>query len=273
LGRHYAAHPSDGLKNALPHLGKAVGQHPDDAEPRLARGEVYGRLGKFPEAAADYAWGLELSPRAEWAWMHSALLNLVNGDPEAYRDRKRGFLMHYRRSKEAHVIEHLARTFSIDPEVDPFLDAEDIRRLRESVDAVLPNAPDRVRPWLELAKGALAYRAGDFGAAIGSLEASRVHVGLPASEANDDLFLAMAHYRLGHPDVAQKLLTKASGLIDSRFQRSALTTWNHTFTSVSSATSFAPRRAPSWPAPRRPNPTGPPAESNAVTRTSATSRA
>jgi tetratricopeptide (TPR) repeat protein len=218
-GHYYLDHPDEGVDKALPHLTKAIAAAATDSEPYFVRAEAYGRLGRFPEALADYRKGLDLQPNNEWAWLNVALLRLYGGDPEGYRQTTREFLLRFRDARSPYAVEHMARALAADPDPDPVLDAPLLEQAVSRVDAALSAESAGAQPFLLMAKGAAQYRAGRLGPALETLRGSRAVMYHPAGQAIDDLYMAMAQHRLHRREQATALFDEASDIIDTKLPK------------------------------------------------------
>jgi len=222
LGSFYLDQPADGLAKSLAYLDKAVEQRPGDAGARAARGNALARFGRFAQASADFAAALDLNPDDERTWMQSALLKRYLGDVDGYRHAKYSFVSRFQDSTDSTVVEHLACTLAMDLDPDPMFDVNDMRHAYTLVENARRTASPAQRPYLQMVRGMLCYRTGQFSTAISALEDGRAHVNLPANEALDDLFLAMAHYRGGQQDLARTCLTDAVKLIDEKVAKAGV---------------------------------------------------
>jgi tetratricopeptide (TPR) repeat protein len=201
------------LENAIRSCTERIESRPGDPTLLLLRGHCYARLSRWKEAGDDFAKAMELDPDNCTYGILLAKVRLQNGEVEAYRQVCR---------------ELLAR----------FGDADWIIAGRAMGPCKL--LPDAVSNWESIAqqterhleqavrsgslvmsrhghKGIADYRAGHFASAIESLSKSRelnTEKKVPA-EAQNCLFLAMAHHRLGEEQQSRRLLAEARQIMEA----------------------------------------------------------
>jgi tetratricopeptide (TPR) repeat protein len=163
------------------------------------RGRALTNLGRWQEAAADLTRAFEEFDQA-WAGAELARLRLRDGDRAGHRQVCARLLERFGGTEEPAVADGLAWVCVLAPDAVP-----DPARLV----ALAERALAREKKWAYLETvGAALYRAGRFREAVERLdEAVRGH-GKGGSAATQ-VFLAMAHHRLGHRDEAGQWLARA----------------------------------------------------------------
>ena len=195
------------------------------------RGSVYAELGRWEEAVADFSKACEQDIRDGWARMDLAISRLAGGHIEGYRQACASLLRDFGRTDDPGLAVGASWTCALVP--DAVEDREAVVRLtRKALDVEEEKPKSHV---LLQILGAATYRAGRFEEALGYLnDAMRAIPGwdepelkidptaygglslepAPGADALDWLFLAMAHYRLGHAKGARTWLDKAVAVID-----------------------------------------------------------
>jgi tetratricopeptide (TPR) repeat protein len=132
-----------------------VAARPAEASFRYARGHFLGRLGRWEQAAADFAHGSTLEPPSEhWDWYIHAVLCLRTGDAAAYRRLGAAMLARFGKPKTPWQAQQLALACSLAP------DAADRQAVLQMAEFAVAEEPHN--PWFLLTLGATRYRAGDF---------------------------------------------------------------------------------------------------------------
>jgi hypothetical protein len=139
------------------------------------------------------------------AWSRAALVSLAAGDDAGYRRICGRIVETFLRGGDANQVNNVVWICAVGPEA-----VKDFEPLVREQTRILGPRPD---PNLLNTLGALLYRAGRFEDAVKLLEeaiARRDKVGT----VHDWLFLAMAHQRLGHGDLARKWLEKSGRAVE-----------------------------------------------------------
>jgi tetratricopeptide (TPR) repeat protein len=165
------------------------------------RGVALIGLKQWEKAAADFVRATDLDPTSYHWWYSQTACWLGAGDLAGYRKGRSGIIANFRNLRDAEIVAHVLH-----------------------VSSVVPAAPDEAQALLEMAnfaasahprnlrlRGAVNFRAGHYVAAIADIdEASQV---VPM-RAWDWLFLAMAHYKAGHPSHAKISFDRAVAWIE-----------------------------------------------------------
>jgi tetratricopeptide (TPR) repeat protein len=199
------------------------------------RGNAHAELGRWQQAAADLMRAMEQDRNKPGPQVDLALVHLASGDIDGYRKSCTRLLKDFSQINDPYAADSVAWTCTLASDAD--LDREAVVRCAQSAVKAVPKDSDK-HPFLQTL-GAATYRAGRFQEAIGHLndalkalpEPIRPRLGSdpkaaggvssgPAlgDDAQDWLFLAMAHHRLGHAEEAGKWLDKAVAAIKQATQ-------------------------------------------------------
>jgi eukaryotic-like serine/threonine-protein kinase len=180
-------------------LGVAMERGEVDAEVREQRGWALGELGRYAEAADEFAQAVRLRP--DWSVVQGELADalLVAGRREEFRQACIEMMRRFRRADARQVRGDLLYSCVSAPA--DLVDCAELLRLADLDDR--SDLHPRIR-------GALKFRLGEPREAIRLLEESRSTV---EQRPWDWLILAMAEYRIGHGDRAKEFLERASAWI------------------------------------------------------------
>jgi WD40 repeat protein/tetratricopeptide (TPR) repeat protein len=229
---------------ALWHLDRVIAARPMDASLAARRGDVLFRLERWVEAEQDYSKAIRLGALGpDYPAVHYAR-GLARARLHRWAEADADFVVdieQWRGDSGSSFIHALLRLHLDD--IDGYRDACERMLARwagsldlESLDRLtlaLTYAPDAVADWnwpIRLAQrrvngdptnwryheilGLVYYRAGEYDRALAALETSARLLQEPEGSIWARLFLAMVHDRLGHQDVARKLLDSAIAWID-----------------------------------------------------------
>jgi tetratricopeptide (TPR) repeat protein len=197
-------------------FARALERRRKDPRLWLTRGNLYARQGRWDRAAADFKQAFALRPSDHsWEWYLHGTLRLWAEDTDGYRAVCKSMLERFGHPEPTDLWsnQRLALICLLTPDAVPDLQVP-ARLAAFAVDA----EPDN--PWFLLTLGAARYRAGEFQEAIDLFhralqgrwsdeEESRV-----CGTALIDLFLSLAHDRLGEADEARQRLHDAVQRID-----------------------------------------------------------
>jgi Flp pilus assembly protein TadD len=181
---------------AIREFTEAIRLAPHESAPRVERGNAQGESGRFAEARADFARGVEVDPDNPEPRFRLALACIAEGDDAGYRRACAELVALYAASEDPKVTSPLtytcvARPMAVDkPEVV-------VRWGERAVSLFRGN---------ERVLGAALYRNGQFADAVRKLDES---ARLTTPVGWDWLFLAMSHHQLGHAPEARTNLAKA----------------------------------------------------------------
>jgi WD40 repeat protein/tRNA A-37 threonylcarbamoyl transferase component Bud32/tetratricopeptide (TPR) repeat protein len=171
-----------------------------------ARGLARARLHRWAEADADFVVDIERRGDSGSSFFH-AILRLHLDDIDGYRDACERMLARWTGSHDPESLERLAIALIYAP--DAVADRNwPIRLAQRWVDRDPANGVHHE------VLGAAYYRAGEYGQALAALETSARLSQRPEGSTWARLFLAMVHDRLGHRNIARRLLDSASAWID-----------------------------------------------------------
>jgi tetratricopeptide (TPR) repeat protein len=207
----WSARMQESLGREMSAASERISRQPAQARPYFNRAKLRVRAGQFEEAAADYKHGLAIDGADHWPWYYYGCLLAYLGDELAYRQHCAAMLARFGSSSDGHVLDCTVKTCSLlaggaggDPE-----------RLNQIANQVwaLGSKDERNVCWFRLLKGMAEDRAGSPDRAINWLNGS-LAPDLPHRTATAELYLAMAHQRLGKAAEARALLAKAEGRIE-----------------------------------------------------------
>jgi tetratricopeptide (TPR) repeat protein len=188
--------------HALRTLQRAIDEQAESrgAETRATRAALFVSVGRYQEAAAEYAAAIDIDPRVSQWWRNSALLCLVLKDQNGY-DAWRAKVL----SVAAEDRVAAARTAIL----EMIAGATPIKR--DVVTELLTNGDSQVAPSSELAlceiaRGLAEYRAGHFDSAIQILDKASVGRLADDAMATAHFFKAMALHHQGSEQAARELL-------------------------------------------------------------------
>ncbi len=224
------------LSDALRELSQAIALAPNDSSLLFRRGELYSRLEQPDKATEDYAKVIELTPETwtgssdrakacailgrwkeaadefaevvqhtpddQYTWQGLAALQLLAGDLEGYKRTCGEMFPRFAEKISDHAQWRSVTMCSLAP--DCGIDREKLT----TVAGLAFAANDR----LGLAVGMNDYRCGRYEQALAHLPSVGDALNLPLTL----LFQAMSHHRLGQAEEAGKLLKRASTAIESK---------------------------------------------------------
>jgi tetratricopeptide (TPR) repeat protein len=165
------------------------------------RGDACAKLKQWDQAAADFARACENPFANTRFWYGQAAARLATNDLEGYRRVRSEILARFAKTQLPATASHLLYVSVVLPAQPD--EAETMIRMGNFVISANPSNT-RIR-------GAANYRAGKYALAIADLDESAKVLN---RRAWDWLFLAMAHYQLGHVDEAKQCMKTAIEWID-----------------------------------------------------------
>jgi WD40 repeat protein/Flp pilus assembly protein TadD len=183
-------------------FSKAIAARPFSRDVWMARGQFHLLRADPGSAAADLADFVRLQPREWWARRFQILSLAAAGDRDGVRRAIADLLDQFRDTTSPEGANALAWWCCATP--DSIADPKALVRLAEiAVQGTTGTEKANVLNTL----GAALYRAGRFDAAIRRIEEA-IQLRGGASVPEDWAFLAMAHFRLGHRDLARHWLDR-----------------------------------------------------------------
>jgi WD40 repeat protein/serine/threonine protein kinase/tetratricopeptide (TPR) repeat protein len=201
---------------ALADYTKVLDHSPKDATALAARGNVRAEMGQWQQAVADYRQASSLQPDDVGAGTALALALLGADDPKGYQAECRRMLDRHARTQDPATADAVASVLLLRP--DTVSDWGPVLELAE-----LAHRSDANQPGFLETLGAVLYRAGRFREALDRLNEVVTKQG-EGSPWLTQLFLAMAHHRLGHADDAKRWLAKAVEQFE-KIEKGAASPW------------------------------------------------
>src|SRR5207247_1165661 len=134
---------------------EALRLQPDDFPSHHNLGTAYAYGGRWDKAVAELGRAVELAPADNWVLYRWGTLCFYTNDLEGYHRACRAMLEHFGETKDMQVADRTAKLCSLAPGL-----AGEETRVTKLVDRMLEAAP--ARPWYEVTKGLVEYRAGRF---------------------------------------------------------------------------------------------------------------
>jgi tetratricopeptide (TPR) repeat protein len=176
------------------------------------RGNLYGRLGRWRQAALDFARALELDPSDHWTWYTATPTRAETGDKDGYLNQCREMLRRFESSTDPLLFERIAKLWLLTPDCpgDPAVPA----RLADR--ALASDPRKRLYFWVLSTKGIAEHRAGRYAEAVTWLSKAidAAPATTPQCKALSGLFLSMALRRLGRQEEARKAYERATEAVD-----------------------------------------------------------
>jgi Flp pilus assembly protein TadD len=180
-------------------FNRLVERRPKDARLWVTRGRSYARQRQWDKAVADYARVMESRPPDDGSTFEYACLLLLSGDDDGYRRLCQRLVERYEQSTDAFTASSAIRTCGLAPGA-----VSDPARLVRWAEVWMERQPHT--GWARVFLGMALYRAGRWAEAVPRLrEGKEFHPNWPG-HCVDDMFLALAHVRLGQRDEARRRL-------------------------------------------------------------------
>ena len=184
-------------------FARLVEHRPQDARLWVTRGRSHARRRQWGQAVADYAHVMESRPPDDGATFEYACLLLLSGDDAGYRLFGRRLVERYEQSTEAFPASNAIRVCGLAPGA-----IADPSRLVPWAEVWVERQPHT--GWARDRLGIALYRAGRWDEAVRRFrKAEEMHPSWPGPYV-DDMFLALAHARLGQIDEGWRWLEKAN---------------------------------------------------------------
>jgi tetratricopeptide (TPR) repeat protein len=220
LGAMGRAEEGNFLHKSSEQIGEAtqvVRKRPRDPAGYVNRGQALVRFGQFKDAAGDFAQAMKLGPsdpteihtEEHWSWyLYGATVAYLD-DREAYKKHCKKLVENFENTLlNPYIDDRSAKVCFILPDSMPDLSipmnmsnrAVGLIGTRADGQGVSQENLTPLAPWFYLGKGMGEYRMGRFEESIKWLNKSRDGLkatSAAAGAATADLFLAMAHHRLG----------------------------------------------------------------------------
>ena len=196
-------------------LSQQVIQRPSAAGPLEERAYIEAKFGRFRDAADDFGKASQLDPQEHTNWYLRGCLLAYLGDEAQYHATCDAMLKRFGGSSDPSSLDRTAKTCLLLPGVGQSSQATDPLDL---ADRALQAAGDdsNKRAWFSLCKGMALYRHARYEASIQSLEQALEPVEV-SRHAMAEMFLAMAHHRLGQTELASANLSSGKRELNSSF--------------------------------------------------------
>jgi tetratricopeptide (TPR) repeat protein len=172
------------------------------------------KAGKFVEARKAFETAVQSDAANHWNWYYLSCLDLYLGDVPAYQDAARQMLQHFGGTAVNTIAERTAKVCLLTPQP-----VGELKKLLQLTQAAMSSDPkDDTYPWFALSNALAAYRAGEYEAALTSLDKS-TSLKPPAARATIELLHAMISHQLKQPDQASHFLQAAITCIDSEMAK------------------------------------------------------
>jgi Flp pilus assembly protein TadD len=191
---------------------------PLENDPRSAdwlrfRGELWGRVGRWREATADFSSLIELQPANHEYYHFLAPLLVQNGDLDSYRRHCARIVERFGKTDDPVIAERMAKDCLILPS-----SGADLEAIARMADLAIAADPDH---WgigfFQLVKGLSEYRQGNFASAVEWTQKALANPGeFHFRDAQAYLVLAMAHRQINQVDEARAAFAQATATIDAR---------------------------------------------------------
>jgi serine/threonine protein kinase/tetratricopeptide (TPR) repeat protein len=197
----------------LPELTASVNGEPYDAGKHGKRGVVYGRIGRFREAAEDFASAVRLHTEEPYAWEQLMAALLGAGEDVEYqrvRSEALGISVH---NSDPEQCAGIARAALIESSIG----GGDLNAAAELAGRVSAQAPDS--SWACFTQGLSQYRSGKYSSAIIWLARDRrENAREERREAMTELLTAMAFSHLGRRPAADSALRHGLQIMQTSLQ-------------------------------------------------------
>jgi WD40 repeat protein/serine/threonine protein kinase/tetratricopeptide (TPR) repeat protein len=205
----------DGPEQALAALDARLAAErgkPGEAAVRFERGLLRARLGRWKEAAEDFAAGLALDPGDHYNWYRGGFLCLQVGDRDGYRRHCREMLRRFGDTQDPMIAERTAKLCSVLPGAggDPDLP---LRLAERAVDRTERHG---TYPWFLAVKGFAECRAGRYQQSLDWLHKSEERLDHPIFKAQTVLYGALALHHLRRGEEARRDLDRARKMLDGQ---------------------------------------------------------
>jgi tetratricopeptide (TPR) repeat protein len=177
---------------------------------RSERGDLRARLGRWKEAAEDFAAVLTLDPDDHYNWYRGGFLCLRLGDRDGYHRRCREMLRRFGDTQDPMIAERTAKLCLVLPPAGGDLDPA-LRLAEQAADRTERHG---LYPHFLAVKGFADCRAGRYRQSLDALRDSEQRLHHPLFKAQTILYRAMALHHLGRGEEAREVLGRARQLLD-----------------------------------------------------------
>jgi Flp pilus assembly protein TadD len=205
----------------LPDAGEIVSEmltprlenDPKSADWLRFRGELWARIGRWKEAAADFSKLVALEPANHEYYHFLAPLLIQSSDLDAYRRHRARIVERFGTTDDPIVAERMIKDCLLLPSSGADLDA--VARMADM--AVEADPQHWGIGFFHFAKGLCEYRQGNYKSAVQWMQKTLTNSGeFDFRDAQAYLVLAMAHHQLNEMAEARAALAQAAALIEAR---------------------------------------------------------
>ncbi len=182
---------------------------------RPARGDFRARVGRWSDAAADFAKAVELEPDNVENYHRLAPLLVQSGRLDAYRELCRKSVERFANTRSPAVAERVAKDCLILP-----ASGADLETVMTMADiAVSAGTNHSGINWIRVTKSLAEYRQGRWASAVEWTEQALTDPGVNERDAEAYLILAMAKQHLNQPGEAHAALAKAVEIAETKLPK------------------------------------------------------
>jgi len=189
-------------------LTSAMVRQPSSCNLLIRRVDLMGRQGRWQEAAAAATLGVEYQPTEQDRYHTLAALLAITQNRPAYETFCRRILATFTNTSDAYIDERIAKDCLFLP--DSGVDLEYVDKFADKAVSLGSGEPAGL-PYFQVAKAMSAYRLGRLTESIEWAEKT-LKSSIIYPNAHAFAILAMAHWELGHKDVARAMLDKGDSL-------------------------------------------------------------
>jgi tetratricopeptide (TPR) repeat protein len=191
-------------------LTPAIVSKPSSCNLLFQRIDLLGRQGRWQEAATATTLFVAYQPTEQYGYHILAALLAITRNRPAYEMVCRKMLTTFTNTSNPYVDERVAKDCLFLP--DSGMDLEFVDNLADKAVSLGSGWSDA--PYFQVAKAMSAYRLGHFAESIEWAEKT-LKSSIIYANAHAYAILAMAHWELGHKDVARVMLDKGDSLTPS----------------------------------------------------------
>jgi serine/threonine protein kinase/tetratricopeptide (TPR) repeat protein len=192
-------------------LTPAMVRQPSSCNLLIQRVELMGRQGRWREAATTATLVVEYQPTDQFRYHTLAALLAITRNRPAYETFCRKILATFTNTSDPYIDERIAKDCLLLP--DSGVDLRSVDNLADKAVSLGSDHPEDL-PYFQAAKAMSAYRLGHFAESIEWAEKT-LKSSIIYANAHAYAILAMAHWKLGHSNVARAMLDKGDSLTPS----------------------------------------------------------
>jgi tetratricopeptide (TPR) repeat protein len=184
---------------------------PSEAETLHDRGCLWARVGRFREAADDFAMAVELAPDNSYYWHDGLMPMLIGlGDVNGFHRKLKEELRQFKTSRDPATAHRVSKDALMVP-----LDGEDLKVAVELAERARNGSYGAYCQNKRMAE----YRCGNYSETISWIRESMKIFEEPTRQVAAELFLAMSYERLGEQKNARETLGRAVARMEKEFPK------------------------------------------------------